>query len=64
MRGTEKTFSDLPGWTFVVDEISVGVYRVRGTSSAGMIVELSGNDPEALLANCKLSAENADAEEK
>ena len=48
----------------MVDEISVGVFRVRGTSAAGTIVEQTGNDPDALLANCRLSAENGDSDEK
>ena len=64
MRGPEKTFPELHDWTFVVDEISVGVYRVRGNNVDVMIVEQTGNDPKNLLANCKLSAENTDSEEK
>ena len=53
MRGPEIKYPDLPGWTFDVDEISVGVYRVRGSNVVGMIIEQTGNDPEILLANCK-----------
>lgn len=47
---------DPPGWSFEVEEVSAGVYRVRGADKAGRTVERSGTDPEALLQRCKLDA--------
>lgn len=52
----KKTFPELPGWAFEVDEVSAGVYRVRGVDEAGRSVESTGTDPEALLASCRSSA--------
>ena len=44
------------GWSFEVDEVSVGVYKVRGTDQAGRHVESTGADPDALLLECKKAA--------
>lgn len=52
----KKTFPELPGWTFEMDEVSAGVYRVRGVDEAGRSVESTGTDPDALLASCRSSA--------
>jgi hypothetical protein len=43
----------LPGWTFEVEEISAGVYRVRGVDRAGRSVEQTGTDPDAVLEECR-----------
>ncbi len=45
-----KTFDDLPGWTFEVNEVSACVYRVTGADSLGRRTEATGTDPEELLA--------------
>jgi hypothetical protein len=56
MTGILKTFPELPEWTFDIDEISAGVYRVRGVDNVGRSVEASGTDEDALLDECKKSA--------
>jgi hypothetical protein len=52
----KRTSKDLRGWSFEVDEISAGVYKVRGVDEAGRSVEATGTDPDALLEDCKESA--------
>jgi hypothetical protein len=47
---------DPPGWTFHVEEVSAGVYLVRGVDTSGRKVEATGLDPETLLADCKQHA--------
>jgi len=42
-------------WTFDADEVSAGVYRVRGADEMGRSVEAIGTDPDALLEQCKKS---------
>lgn len=50
------------GWEFQVEEVSAGVYRVRGADKVGRSVEATGTDPEQLLQKCKrAAAEIADA---
>jgi hypothetical protein len=39
----------LPEWTFEIDEVSAGVYRVQGVDEEGRSVEVTGTDPDALL---------------
>ena len=56
MSGVKRTFPELPGWTFDLDEISAGVYRVRGVDEAGRSVEATGTDPDALVDECRKSA--------
>jgi hypothetical protein len=56
VRKDEKPTQDVPGWTFEVDEISAGAYRVRGTDELGRSVEATGVDPEALLRACAEAA--------
>lgn len=46
----------LSGWSFEVDEVSAGVYKVRGTDQAGRHVESTGTDPDAMLLECKKAA--------
>jgi hypothetical protein len=58
----ERSFDELPGWTFTVEEISAGVYRVGGRDLAGRSVSLTGEDPDKLLQDaCARAAENADS---
>ena len=56
MNDRSRAFPELPGWMFNVDEVSAGVYRVRGVDEAGRSVEHTGTDPSTLLDNCKNSA--------
>ena len=51
-----KEFKELPGWSFDVDEVSAGVYKVFGKDRAGRIVEATGIGPDELLEKCKLAA--------
>ncbi len=44
------------GWSFNVEEVSAGVYRVRGADRSGRSVEATGTDPDALLEQCKRDA--------
>jgi hypothetical protein len=46
-------FNELPGWHFVVDEVSAGVYKVHGEDQQGRSVETTGIEPDALLEECK-----------
>ena len=45
--------SDIPGWTFEVEEVSFGVYRVTGHDSRGRRVVRVGVDPDDILAACR-----------
>jgi hypothetical protein len=47
---------DISDWSFSVDEVSAGVYRVKGIDSAGSTVETTGTDPDAALEKCKRAA--------
>lgn len=51
-----RTFRDLPGWSFDVTERSAGVYEVVGTGAHGRRVQSTGMDPEAVLAECRKMA--------
>jgi hypothetical protein len=46
-------FNELPGWYFMVDEVSAGVYKAYGNDRSGRRVEVTGTDPNALLEECK-----------
>lgn len=55
----EKTFQELPHWTFHVNEAWVGCYRVKGNSAVtGANLEISGENPEQLLNEAKSIAED------
>ena len=47
---------ELPGWSFEVNEVSVGVFRVYGRDVADRTIEATGTDPEALLRRCTREA--------
>lgn len=47
-----KTFPDLPGWRFEMDEISAGVYEVTARDGAGHCVSAKDADLEAALQQC------------
>ena len=48
--------NELPGWFFEVNEVSAGVYQVRGTDRTGRSIEVTGTDVDALLMECKKAA--------
>jgi hypothetical protein len=53
----EKTFQELPNWTFWVDEVSAGCYRVQGKNALfGSNLELTGEEPDDLFDEAKLIA--------
>lgn len=56
MSAVREVVPDIPGWSFTIEEVSAGVYRVRGVDEAGRSVEATGIDPDALMEECKLSA--------
>jgi hypothetical protein len=47
---------DPPGWSFSSEEVSAGVYRLRGVDSAGRSVEATGTDYDELLTRLKRQA--------
>lgn len=51
-----QTFSDLLNWSFAVDEISAGIYRVTAKDNAGRIISFDGIHPEKMLIECKQAA--------
>lgn len=57
-----KTYEDVPGWKFSLEEFSPGAYRIEGLDDAGRSISLSGTDPDRLLKDAKAWAlKNADA---
>jgi hypothetical protein len=47
-----REYTELPGWVFDADEISVDIYRLCGRDQAGRNVEIVGFDEEALMERC------------
>jgi hypothetical protein len=39
----------LPDWTFRIEEISAGCYRLSGMHDLGASIELQGSEPEDLI---------------
>jgi len=50
----KRTFPDLVDWSFEIDEVSAGVYRVDATDERGRRVSRTGIDPEELIDECRL----------
>jgi hypothetical protein len=46
---------DFPNWTFVINEISAGMYRLQAQHLSGTRVDLSGTDPQHLIETAKVS---------
>ena len=51
----------MTGWVFETEEVSPGVYRVRGTSQQGHTVETTRDDPEKALEWCQRAARESTA---
>jgi hypothetical protein len=49
----KKEFPELPDWSFEIEELSAGGYRVTATAKSGRTFEAKGTDREALLAECR-----------
>ena len=47
-----REFEELPGWSFAIDEVSAGVYRVLGRDLAGRTVEATGPRLKVLIEKC------------
>jgi hypothetical protein len=46
------SFPDLPSWSFRVEEVSAGVYRVFGKNIDGRTVESNGTDVDEVIRSC------------
>ena len=58
----KKTFQELPGWEFDMDEVSANVYEVIAQNKQGKRVSAKGIDLDALIAQCKTEARRIDNE--
>lgn len=47
----------LPNWTFDIEEVSAGAYRVKAKHKFGASVEMTGIDSEKLTQRAKEAAE-------
>jgi hypothetical protein len=57
----QKKFANLPSWTFWTEEISAGVYNVKGKDCiSGANLDLTGQDPEQLLQQARRAAVDLD----
>ena len=57
----QETFQDLPNWTFWIDEVSLGCYRVKGKNALfGSNLELTGEIPDEMLNEAKRIAADMD----
>lgn len=52
----------LANWKFEVEEITAGMYRIRGTRNTGNQVERTSSDPECALVDCKRDAQKLEKE--
>jgi hypothetical protein len=53
----ETKIETLPNWVFSIEEISNGVYKLKGRNDLGCGIELTGCDPELLITRAEASAE-------
>jgi hypothetical protein len=53
-------FSELPAWTFVVDQFSEQIYYVIGKDQTGHQVSAEGVDLEQIMQQCKNYASYVD----
>lgn len=49
----KRNFPDLVGWSFEVEEVSAGAYRVQVTDDKGRQVSKFGLNPEKLIEECR-----------
>jgi len=57
-------FPELPGWEFQMEEVSAGVYEVKGSDAEGRRVSAIGTDLDELIAKCRRDAANQSAESR
>jgi len=53
---TRRTYLDLPGWIFEIDEVSARVYEVVAKDNAGNKISEKGIDVSAIIEACKRKA--------
>lgn len=58
----ENNFQSLDGWNFSTEEVSAGVYRVKGYDTKGRSFEKTGTDPEEILKSCHQDAISMDSQ--
>ena len=51
-----RTYPDLPGWSFEIDEESAGVYQVVAKDARGRTIVRVATDPEFLIDECRREA--------
>lgn len=54
-----RTFAELPGWTFQVKEVSAGMYKMTGESEDGRKVSTLGTDYDRVLEEATTDAAKA-----
>ena len=60
----KKVLDNLPKWTFDLDEVSAGVYRVVATHAAGCRIEIKGTEPDDLMERATTDVERMEADLK
>lgn len=51
-----RDFGELPGWSFAIEKVSAGVYRVVGRDLAGRTVEATGPRLKVQIEKCMQAA--------
>ena len=51
-----REFEELPGWSFAIEKVSVGVYRVVGRDLTGRTVEATGPRLKVQMKKCMEAA--------
>ena len=51
-----REFNELPGWTFAIEKVSGGGYRVLGRDPAGRTVEATGPRLRVVIEKCMQAA--------
>jgi hypothetical protein len=62
-NGDAVEVSEVPRWSFEVDERSVGVYVVIGTKNGTVRFQKSGSDPDALIREARAYTLGLNAED-
>lgn len=51
------SIDDLPDWSFDVDEVSMGVYRIRGQNNLGWTIDLTTTSEQDLIGEARQAAQ-------
>ncbi|MCL1920734.1 MAG: hypothetical protein FWG50_06605 [Kiritimatiellaeota bacterium] len=57
-------FKDLVNWSFVMEELSAGVFRIIGTHAKGWRIDLTGDNPDRLMERIKIDALRMESEDR